>query len=253
MPGFPCPFGCGSDISADDDEGLVFAAHGHFSEAHPEMGLTEMSVRNYFEAADRLTGSTERLDQIGEVVIRPTGADNVDDVLAFFDHDGFAGNPGWAACYCLFHHIDRSPGLDDWGNRSAQQNRQDLAERLADGSTWGWVAYVDGHLGGWVNASPRRSFPDHAAGTAEDDTTGAIVCFVIAPPYRRHGVGRALLDAACQGLAERGMTVAESYPVIEPSGDAGSYPGPLSLYLDAGFERVEGGNERQGVARRQLA
>jgi GNAT superfamily N-acetyltransferase len=253
MPGFPCPFGCGADISADDDEGMVQAAHGHFTEVHAELGLTEMSVRNYFDAADRLTGSTERLDKIGDVEIRPTGPANVEDVIAFFDHDAFAGNPGWASCYCLYHHVDRSPGLDEWGMRSAQQNRTDLAARLADRSTWGWVAYVDGKVGGWVNASPRSAFPDHAVGGSDDDTTGAIVCFIIAPPYRRHGLGARLLAAACDGLREAGMTVAEAYPAIGPGGDAQSYPGPLSLYLEAGFERVDGGNERQGVARKELA
>lgn len=253
MPGFPCPFGCGADIAADDEEGLVHAAHGHFSEAHPERGLTEMSVRNYFDAFDRLTGPTERLDAIGAVEVRPTGPDNAEEVIAFFDHDAFAGNPGWAACYCMYHHVDRSPGLDDWGSRSASQNRADLAARLADGSTWGWVAYVDDRIGGWVNASPRSSFPDHATGTDEDASTGSIVCFIIAPPYRRHGLGKQLLAAACDGLRERGMTMAEAYPVLDPGDDAGSYPGPLALYLDAGFVQVDGGNARQGVARKALA
>jgi GNAT superfamily N-acetyltransferase len=251
MPTWICE-GCATETSADSDEALVGASLAHLTERHPEWGVTERGVRNYFEAVGRLTGGTERLDQIGVVEVRATGPENADDVVAFFDHDAFAGNPSWASCYCLYHHIDRSPGLDEWGTRTADDNRTDLGMRLRDGSTWGWVAYVDGKIGGWVNASPRSAFPDHAAGNDEDATTGAIVCFIIAPPYRRHGLGKQLLDAACAGLRERGMTVAESYPVLDGSDDAGSYPGPISLYEGAGFERVEGGNDKQGVARKML-
>jgi GNAT superfamily N-acetyltransferase len=244
--------GCAAELSAESDEALVGVALAHLTETHPEWQVTEMGVRNYFAALERLTGGTERLDHIGTVEIRPTGPENTDDVVAFFDHDAFAGNPAWASCYCLFHHIDRAPGLDEWGRRSAEDNRADLDKRLRERSTWGWVAYVDGKVGGWVNASPRSAFPDHATGTDDDATTGSIVCFIIGPPYRRHGLGKQLLQAACDGLKERGMKVAEAYPVLDSSDDAGSYPGPISLFEGAGFERVEGGNEKQGVARKIL-
>jgi hypothetical protein len=58
-------------------------------------------ARNYADATKRLTGSTERLSEIGEVAVHRVTDDRIDDWLRFFDHDAFAGNPDWASCYCL--------------------------------------------------------------------------------------------------------------------------------------------------------
>jgi len=63
---------------------------------------------------------------------------------------------------------------------------------------------------------------------------GTAICFVIAPPYRRHGIARRLLDAACEGFAAQGLAYAEGFPVKEPQSDAQAYHGPPSLYQAAG-------------------
>jgi GNAT superfamily N-acetyltransferase len=78
--------------------------------------------------------------------------------------------------------------------------------------------------------------PDFA--TDDPANTGAIVCFVIAPPYRGQGLARRLLDGACDMLRDRGMNAVEAYPPAQDAGDARSYHGKLGMYLAAGFERV---------------
>lgn len=234
MPTSTCV--CGARIEAGDVDGLVAGYLKHAADAHPGLDLTEGNVRDYIEAEQRMTGGTERFDDIGAVEVHEATPDRLDDLLRFFDHDAFAGNPAWAGCYCMAHHVSAD---SDWGGRRAAENRSDLVQRVRSRTTTGLLAYADGRPAAWCNASPRSAFP-HYAGRDDhpDDEVGSIVCFVVAPPYRRHGLASRLLEAACGSFASRGFRLAEAYPAPEPRGDAGAYHGPLGMYLGAGFERV---------------
>lgn len=53
--------------------------------------------------------------------------------------------------------------------------------------------------------------------------------------HRGKGIARALLDAACTGLREQGMTIAEANPRPNAQTPADNHFGPLSLYLSSGF------------------
>lgn len=235
----PCDI-CGDvTLTGRDLDELVTVSLAHFTEHHRELGLTEVSLRNYVEASDRLTGPIERLPQIGTVEIRETSADLLDDVLAFFDHDAFVGRPEWAACYCVHHHLPEAERSRPW-----QQSREELARRIRLGTTTGVLAYVDGRLGGWCNASLRSEFPELVGrDDLADDAVGSIFCFVVAPPYRRHGLAARLLDGACASFERRGLRVAEAYPRQSPDAtpgweDAVAFHGPLDLFLRAGFTPV---------------
>ena len=81
---------------------------------------------------------------------------------------------------------------------------------------------------------------------------GSIVCFVIAPQYRRHGIARLLLDAACDLLARQGFAIAEAYPTKRAGSDAVLYRGPLQLYFDAGVDAHRDG-PRSVAVRKALA
>jgi ribosomal protein S18 acetylase RimI-like enzyme len=229
---------CGSELSAEDLDALVPIALAHFEQQHPELGVNEVNVRDYLEAEERLSDATERLAHIGDVEVHDANAERLDDLLQFFDRDAFAGNPAWAACYCMCHHIVGSG--EDWTQRSAARNRADLIARIRGGATTGLLAYVDGRPAAWVNASSRGAFPAHRGQDAHpDDAVGSIVCFIVAPPYRRHGIAARLLDGACASFRRRGLTIAQAYPRKELRDDDGSaYHGPLALYLDAGFQQT---------------
>lgn len=225
---------CGVEVTAAEHEALVAAMKAHLDTTHPELGINEPSIRNYLAAEARLDGPTERLDTIGQIHVRPVDADILDDVLEFFDRRAFADNPAWAMCYCMFYHLGGGD-FAEWSERSWEENRADLATRIGAGSTTGVVAYVDGVLAGWCNASARSEFPQRVTGEG-DDEVGSIVCFVVAPPYRGHGVARELLRGAVGMLAERGFRRAEAYPVVDPRDAASAFPGPVGLYTVEGFE-----------------
>lgn len=224
---------CAVVLSGETMDALVVDGVEHWGTTHPEYGLTRVSIRNYLEAEQRIDGPTERLEEIGEIVIKPVGSDVGDDALEFFDRRAFAGNPAWGMCYCMFHHFGgRYAG--DWPERTWQQNRADLAVRIDNGGTTGVVAYVDDVLAGWCNASARGTFPSLTDGA--DEEIGSIVCFAVAPPYRGHGVSRRLLESAVQLLADQGRKIVEANPVAESPDGATAYVGTLDLYLEAGFD-----------------
>src|SRR5512138_1780422 len=108
-------FGCATIIEASDSDGVArdFVAHArdHHSWSYPEEALRNYA-RNGAEAAERLTGGTERLAEIAGITVHPVTADRVDDWLRFFDHDAFAGNPDWGSCYCLEPHVPVTPEFE---------------------------------------------------------------------------------------------------------------------------------------------
>lgn len=198
-------------------------------------------MRNYVEATQRLTGPSERVADLGEVTIHAVTVDRLDDWAGFFDHDAFVGNPEWAGCYCLEPHVAQPGVSEEVDEPHWSDNRDAMRQRLGAGSSYGYLAYVDGHPAGWVNASLRADYTLHPG--EGDDPPGTDVigvsCFVIAPPYRRHGIAASLLDRVLADAADRGASSVEAYPFTEGrEGDAGNFRGPRSMYDERGFEPV---------------
>lgn len=172
-----------------------------------------------------------------DVAIRRLEPGLLEDWLRFFDRDAFADNRDWSGCYCHYYHADTARKA--WESRTADENRTASCELIAAGRMQGYLAYVDGRPVGWCHAAPRAGIPNIAneAELAVDDaqSVGSIVCFVVAQAFRKQGVARSLLDAACAGFRERGLRTAEAYPRRAANSDAANYHGPLALYLQAGF------------------
>jgi GNAT superfamily N-acetyltransferase len=236
-------FGCAVVIEASDLDKIAdaFVAHGKTSHTwdYPEEAVRNYAC-NYAEAVERLTGSTERLHEIGNVTVHPVTQDRVDDWLTFFDHDGFAGNADWASCYCLEHHVPAPPELPE---RPWHTTRTTMTKRLCDRSTFGYLAYVEDSTAGWINASLRSeyaTFRDVDPEGPEPSSVIAVSCFVIAPPFRRHGVASALLDRVIADAAMRGASWVEGYPHNKPEeGDAGRFRGARSMYDQRGFKPIK--------------
>ncbi len=238
MPATTCL--CGTAIEAVDDEALFEALRTHVQAAH--LGVaTDVQIRNLIEAQQRLAPRRARAERIGAVKVRPIGPALLADWLRFFDREAFTDNPIWASCYCAFNHL--AVTQEEWADRSAAENRAEMQGRIACGAQRGYLAYVDGETAGWLNAAPRRELPHLArlpAFTIDDpERVGTIACFVIAPPFRHHGLARALLDAACGDFARLGLAFAEGFPAKDPQNDGQAYHGPPALYQAAGFAVLE--------------
>jgi GNAT superfamily N-acetyltransferase len=185
-----------------------------------------------------------------DVVVREIEPQLAEDFLALFNSADAQSGVYRTGCYCYYHLFDGS--RDEWGARTADQNRSAMDQHIAAGRASGFLAYVDGRPVGWCHASPKAAFPWVSGGPygrgVDLNEIGAIVCFLIAPAYRRRGIARRLLNAACASLGERGFPYAEAYPLMSPGTDAQEYRGWLNMYLDAGFTVVTtGGDRRRGL------
>ncbi len=248
-------FACELSVEADDIDSVAdaFMAHGREKHAwdYPEAAVRTYA-RNYAEAVQRLTGPVERRQDIGSVTVHPVTEDRLDDWLRFFDHDGFAGNPGWASCYCMEPH---EPSTPDEPERRWRETRAAMVKRLRVGTTHGYLAYVDGQPVGWVNASLRKDYGLYKTvdpNGPEPSIVIGVSCFVVAPPFRRHGIASALLDRVIADAASRGASWIEAYPHNRPAeSDAGHFRGPRSMYEARGFQPVQV-REHDTVLRRRV-
>jgi GNAT superfamily N-acetyltransferase len=245
---------CGSRIDADDAYALGAAYASHIDTAHPQIEISQRRRNDAIDAIRRTGGwDGQRLPLEGTVEIVPLRPDLKDDYLRFFDGDAFADNPAWASCYCVSYTMNMPPA--DFDERTAAENRAERAEQIERDEASGVLAYAGGKVVGWCHAAPRIALPllDGTAGFDTEDaaTTGAIVCYVIAPAYRGQGLASRLLDAACDLLRERGLRRVDAYPPASAGTDAGSYHGRLGMYMDAGFERVRDAG-RYVVVRKSL-
>ena len=233
---------CGLEFSAGDDDAVVALLTKHAEEVdHGAFRVGPVYWRNLVEAPRRLRGPTDRLDVLGDVEIHELGTDRLEDWLEFFDHRAFADFPYWASCYC------NAPFFEDFARaeeRPWQENRADMVSRIEMGEVWGVMAYVGGVMAGWCNASPLGRYPRYRRGRDDDEAVGAVTCFVIAAPYRRHGLARLLLDGAVEQFRRRGLRAVVGYPAADPGAGGGPpgppslFHGPLSLYEAAGFAKV---------------
>jgi ribosomal protein S18 acetylase RimI-like enzyme len=184
---------------------------------------------------------------VSEVAVRPVTPDQHDAVMHYFDMVAYADNPNWSKCFCMERLVD------DYEERTKEQNRAARSELIRSAKANGLVAYRLGRVVGWCHAAPKADLRN-VPGERRSDL-GAIVCFVVAPDQRRQGIATQLLDAALEHLRSRGMRIAEAYPRLGDVDPARwvwiQYVGPLSMYVKAGFEIAET-HEDFCIVRRKL-
>jgi ribosomal protein S18 acetylase RimI-like enzyme/uncharacterized protein YndB with AHSA1/START domain len=181
----------------------------------------------------------ERLPEIGAIEVRDVTPELIPEYQRFFDEDAFKDFPSWQDCYCMETH--RPEGDADSAEPTADENRRDMTDLIGRKRVTALLAFAGDHPVGWCNYGETT----HLAGVMrklkleapDHEGVGSVACFVIAAPYRGHGVASTLLDAAIERLRARGLRAVEAYP--SRTGDdspQGNYRGPLSLFLKAGFE-----------------
>jgi len=196
-----------------------------------------------------------RLPEIGDIEVRDVTPERVADYLDFFDHRAFRDFPAWQSCYCMEthrHHTD-----DEWSARTGVDNRTDMQAMIHDGGVTALLAYVDATPVGWCNYGETTRLSGVMMklklDAAEHAGVGSISCFVIAAPYRGHGVATKLLDAAIERMQARGLRAVEAYPRRQEDRSAQAhYRGSLRMYEKAGFEPYRE-TERYFVMRKSLA
>ncbi len=179
-----------------------------------------------------------RLPQIGPVEVRDVTPEHVADYQAFFDHAAFRDYPAWQACYCLEPHADFSE--EESAARTAADNRRDMTAMINRRQVTALIAYVDDKPVGWCNYGETTRLAGlmkrYEIELDDHDGVGSLACFVIAAPYRGHGVATRLLEEALDRLRKRGVKIVEAYPARDIDSPQSNFRGPLNMYLKAGFD-----------------
>jgi GNAT superfamily N-acetyltransferase len=195
-----------------------------------------------------------RLPRIGDVKIRDVTPERVDDYQDFFDHHAFRDFPAWQSCYCMETH--RTQNDEEWAERTTADNRDDMTAMIRHGRVTALLAYAGDQPIGWCNfgETTRLNGLVHRFGleAADHAGVGSVACFVIAAPYRGHGVASKLLDAAVERLRARGLHAVEAYPARDKDSPQSNYRGPLEMYQRAGFEPYRE-TDRHLIMRKSLA
>ena len=210
----------------------------------PGIGLLESEGESQLQglrlAADPAArAELKRLTDVGPINVRDVTPGAVAEYQRFFDDHAFRDYPAWQSCYCMETH--RTQNDAEWSGRTAADNRRDMTESVTAGRVTALLAFEGDKPVGWCNYGETT----HLAGVmhrfklepADHDGVGSVACFVIAAPYRAHGVASKLLDTAIDRLRARGLRAVEVYPSrTNDDSPQGNYRGPLSMFIRAGFE-----------------
>lgn len=96
---------------------------------------------------------------------------------------------------------------------------------------------------GWCNANDRANYPaepfyDVPFHSPVKNLEKAVVCFEIAPEYRRKGVATALLNRVIADAKNEGYTAVVGFPVVRDERFEWDFHGPVRLYEKVGFVKV---------------
>jgi GNAT superfamily N-acetyltransferase len=169
----------------------------------------------------------------------------------------FGSNGACGGCWCMSWRIGKGEKWDAIKGDGAKARMKALVE---SGEALGILAFDGDQPIGWTTFGPRRSFAklDRAPSLACDDADAvwSIPCFFVQRGYRGQGVSRAMLAAAQQAMAQRGVTTVEGYPAKPPADGtplpaAFAWTGPRAVFDAAGFTVVgnpDGGKQRMRKA-----
>lgn len=177
---------------------------------------------------------------------------------ASFDTIPAPARPGARCQTCdYWERLDGSRQTDDAAAaRGRKRSRLLAGEKLA--GAYAMLAIDGESVVGYAQFGPLANYPraqvirDRYRDLPDSPAPWVITCLqVVADAADRSGAGTALLEALCTNLDRRGITAIEAYP--EPGPDPWSAsPGPETIYVAAGFERLAG-DDRYPVLRRELS
>ena len=179
------------------------------------------------------------------IVIRPLAPELNADYLDFFDHRAFTDDNPNGPCYCTSPNQEEEQIRKMVGEFKTYGVKETLrryaAEMLDRNMIHGYLAYDGDQSIGWCNAADMESYAGFVPAIAREITCGktiSIVCFEIAPGYRKMGIASAFIDRVCTDAGAKGYAAVEGYATISEQWNDFDYQGPYRLYQKAGFAEV---------------
>jgi GNAT superfamily N-acetyltransferase len=179
------------------------------------------------------------------LVIKKLTSELTPAYLDFFDNRAFAEAEPNSPCYCTSpmqtsEEIDKM--VSEFAGDVKGTIRRHAVKMLDEGIIHGYLAFDGDTAIGWCNADNmdvyrknRYQFiPDFARKIAIGKTM-SIVCFSIAPQYRRMGVSAALLERVVADAGDQGFVAVEGYAHMRKEKCDMDFKGPTRLYDKLGF------------------
>ena len=168
------------------------------------------------------------------------------DYFDFFENRAFTDDSPYR-CYCQVYQMSKAEytaAYDkmDWSD-VGRASREEAARQIAAGILQGYLAYAGDLVIGWCNANDRTNYPaepqhDVPFHAPPEKREKAVVCFEIAPEYRKKGVATALLQQVVANAKTEGYAAVLGFPIAREARYEWDCRGPLRLYEKAGFVRT---------------
>jgi GNAT superfamily N-acetyltransferase len=159
-----------------------------------------------------------------------------------------------SGCWCMWFRLTRGA----WRELGRTGRKQAFHQIVEEGPVPGILAYADGRAVGWCAVAPRSEHPSlersKVSRRIDDAPVWTITCFYIDRHWRRQGLMRRLIEAACGHAAGGGAGIVEAYPKVARVGQGAGdlYVGTLDAFTACGFEVVAAPTPVRRVVRRRL-
>jgi Sortase and related acyltransferases len=175
------------------------------------------------------------------IEIRKLTPDLAEDYVHFFDVTPHDEKKDENKCYCVVWRGDATYKGDDHWFPTREERRERALEFIRGGFIQGYLAYEDGKIIGWCNATDDcKNGVKYLSSYWQIDASAdvkvkSIFCFVIAPEMQRKGVATQLTERVCRDAADDGYDFVEAY--TNETHAPLDFSGPLAMYEKCGFER----------------
>ena len=194
-----------------------------------------------------------------DIIIKPLTPELSDDFFDFFENRAFTDESPYR-CYCQVYQMSKAEYemiYNSLDNADLGRVSREMAEQqIEKGILRGYLAYIDGVSIGWCNVNDRANYPaepqyDVPFHASAKNSEKAIICFEVAPEFRRKGVATALIQRAVNDATAEGYFAVVGFPIIREERYEWDCRGPVRLYEKAGFTKAA---EQEGyiVMRKEL-
>jgi GNAT superfamily N-acetyltransferase len=177
------------------------------------------------------------------LVFQPVTPETQADFEALFSA---RGSPSY--CWCMAWRATSEELRDAKG----PARREQMLDRIADGTPVGLLAYRQGTPVGWVSVAPRATFRGLGGPQPQPgEDVWSLTCMFVPRPLRGQGLAHELIAAAVAHARSRGATVLEAYPV-DPDSPSYRHMGFVPAFEAAGFVHAGMAGTRRHVMRLAL-
>ena len=187
-------------------------------------------------------GSLPDAGTTSSLALEAAGPEHAEALLALFERTA-------TPCSCQYWHFngDKNAWLDRLFH-APELNRSAFAQNLAQPGMKGVVALRDNQAVGWMKLClaetipklyDQRLYKGLPCFNGPRDGVLSVGCLLVDERLRRTGVARALVRKGVELAKESSARAVEAFPRrADLAGPAELWTGPISIFLDAGFQII---------------